>query len=97
MKRENKSGRKYTTENIANGMVLVRWGAVLLVDSPVTPGLADRLIPIHQQLVKKANTMIRGFAARHSKISTLAKELESELEVFKIKRVLPGTCKYCPI
>ncbi len=89
--------RTYNREPQADGKYKVSWNARILTRLGVTDEQATRLIEAHKKLVTFAKKYSPEFEEYRQKFQTLYAPLLEELDVFNIKRVVSGRCRYCPV
>lgn len=91
------SGRNYRMEPLDNGKYKVSWGDRILTRLGVTDEQAARVIEAHKELVTLAEKYLPEFQEYSQQFKKLSDQLVDELDVFNIKRVVPGRCRYCPV
>lgn len=90
------AGKTYRKELQEDGKYKVSWGDRNLTRSGVTDEQADRLIESHKKLVTYAQKYLPGFKKQAQLFKELAGPLMDGLDVYGMKRVVSGRCRYCP-
>jgi hypothetical protein len=89
------SGRKYEKEP-ADGKWKPSWGDRILTRSLVTKEQYDLVEEAHKKLVSFAKKYLPEFQEYKRQFEELSDRLTDQLDVFIIKRVVAGRCRYCP-
>ncbi len=89
--------RTYNRDPLDNGDCKVFWNARTLTRLGVTDDQAARVIEAHKEMVTFARKYLPEFQEYRQPFKKLSGQLIEELDVFNIKRVVPGRCRYCPV
>lgn len=90
------SGRTYRREQQEDGKYKVSWGDRILTRSGVSDKQAAQLIESHKKLITYAQKYLPGFKKQAQPFKELAGPLMDGLDIYRMKRVVSGRCRYCP-
>lgn len=95
--RGESTGFEYSAEKRGSGLCDVNWGAYHLTRSPVSEDLVPTIIEIHKRLLSYSAEYVSLFQKERDRFSELKSQINEELDVFIIRRLVPGRCRYCPV
>jgi hypothetical protein len=90
-------GFPYDISQTADGKSVPTYGSDNLTRTPVSHNEASLLVGAHQELVSGSRQYVPTFSEYREKLKGLGNDVIDELNVFSLKRMLPGKCKYCPV
>lgn len=93
---DESSGRAYVWEKRGEGMYEISWGAGHLTRSVVPEAEVSTIIDAHKKLLSCAEAHWPLFQEHRQRLREMADLVAEELDVFVIKRLVPGRCRYCP-
>ena len=88
--------REYNIEKREGGLYQVSWGSSSLTVSSVPESETRTIIDCHKQLLSFANSFKSSIQKHLQKVSEIGALIMEELDVYLIKRMVPGRCRYCP-
>jgi hypothetical protein len=97
MKLDEASGRTHVSEKQGEGMYEISWGSAHLTRSPVSEAMVPIIVEAHKKLLSGAESNRTLFQQHHQRLKELIDLVVEELDVFVIKRLVPGHCRYCPL
>lgn len=74
----------------------LHWGELALTRLPVAQGDVANLGQAHRELCAVAETLLPSLLERVHHLKGLGAQIREELDVFVLKRMVPGRCRYCP-
>jgi len=93
---DESSGRTYAREKHGEGMYEISWGASRLTRSALSEAKVPIIIEAHRKLLSWAGRSRPLFQQHQQRLKELADQVVEELDVYVIKRLVPGRCRYCP-
>jgi hypothetical protein len=90
-------GFAYDISQTVDGKSIPAYGSDNLTRMPVIHTEASFLVGTHQELVSGSRQYVPIFSEYREKLKALGDDIIDELNVFSLKRMLPGKCRYCPV
>lgn len=90
-------GRSYHENKDEYGTYKPSWGEFSLTKSTITKDKFDAVLKAHKKLVSEAEHHLPVVQEHRKQLVDLAELVVGELDVFTIRRLVPGRCNYCPI
>lgn len=90
------SGRKYNIEKEALESCRVSWGSSILTRSSIIEAEIQTIIDFHEELLSFAETVKPSLQKQLNQINERGDFLADELDIYLLKRMIPGRCRYCP-
>jgi hypothetical protein len=94
---DESSGRTYAWEKRGEGMYEISWGSAHLTRAPVPEVRVSTIVDAHKKLLSWAEGYRSLFQEQRRRLKELADLVVEELDIFIIKRLVPGRCRYCPL
>jgi len=91
------SGRSYAENKESGGIFRPSWGELSLTRSTITEASLPAVLEAHKKLLSYAERYLPMFQEQRRRLGELADQITRELDVFRLKRLVPGRCKYCPL
>lgn len=93
---DNSSGPAYNQNRQSDGMYEVRYGTFNLTRSTIPETETKEVIDAHKKLVSFARDYCSVFQEYRRRLKEIADKVTDELDIFTIKRLVPGRCRFCP-
>ena len=91
------SGRSYAENKTEDGSYWPCWGEFNLTRSPVPAADLSSVVQAHRKLQSTLEAYLPKLRGRRDHLRQLADLIVEELDVFLLKRLVPGRCRYCPL
>lgn len=72
------------------------WGGHHLTNAPVGKADIAKFEEAHLRLCEAAQSLVPELQPHSDRLKALAREIKDELDVFLLKRLVQGRCRYCP-
>jgi hypothetical protein len=89
-------GPTYAWEKQGEGLYQIWWGASRLTRWVVSEAKVPIIVNTHKKLLSWAECCRPPFQQHRQRLKELADLVVEELDVYIIKRLVPGRCRYCP-
>ena len=91
------SRRSYAEYKTEDGCYWPCWGEFNLTSSPVTAADLASIMQAHRELQSTLEAYLPKLRGRRERLRELADLIVEELDVFLLKRLVSGRCRYCPL